>query len=84
MTLKIGNFVYQDFAIAEVQRPTSFGYTGQAYLSYCELHLWNIAHDARKITLQDIEYIAEDIKDGYKPDKEFLNRLAQWCLFNLT
>ncbi len=84
MTLKIGDFVYQDMAVAEIQKQCSGGYTGQAYLSYCDLYSWNIAPDARKITLEDIEYIARDIKDGYRPNKEFLNRLSQWCLFNLT
>src|SRR5690348_11284306 len=99
MTLKIGDFVLQDYNVSEVHEIDMGGNGGGVSLgsgrdrlydrNYFMYTDWWIDKDARKIIINDLADIAEAIKDNHpelkKPEvKEFLNRLSKWCLVNLT
>lgn len=95
MTLKIGDFVLQDGCVAIVDRfvEEDDDYRGFALNHDARVMNWWISPKARKINIQDLEYIRDMIltPDRYQsisitnPEtKDFINKLAKWCLINLT
>lgn len=98
MSLKIGDFVWYDYCVAEIQKDNvydtdfrgySLGCASVEYMPFCFMYQeWYISKNASKITIKHLDHITQAIKENHpelqKPEvKKFLNRLSQYTIRNL-